>query len=399
MFQSITFGRRSYRLQGALVLLAIGTLTACSQQDSVTNPKLDTQQQVAIVATVAADYSSGAHAVISRDENNTFTSLNNLLPTDSDITVEAHGDYFYRIERAFAGNNITKFSVAEPQAPIWQYSTNEKASSVLSDPHAMVFASDQKAYVLRYGDTRAWIVNPSAGSEAEFKIGELDLSAYADADGVPEMDGGIIVGNRLFIMLQRLENFAVSQTAYLAVFDINSDEEIDANIDGDDLKGIPLRVRNPTNIVYETNSNMLYVQGSGSFFPVEYTGGIEQLNPVTMQTTMILDDGDADNHPYGQITELAAVNENTLYFVGYDSYTENTLYRLELDTNAITQTSVTSFVDGQIGYITVDNDGMLWVSDSANATVRIIDAVTDMQIDAVSTSLNPDRIVFANQPD
>ena len=32
-----------------------------------------------------------------------------------------------------------------------------------------------------------WIVNPSATTSGEFKIGELDLSPYADSDGIPEM--------------------------------------------------------------------------------------------------------------------------------------------------------------------------------------------------------------------
>ena len=45
---------------------------------------------------------------------------------------------------------------------------------------------------------------------------------------------------------------------------------------------------------------------------------------------------------------------------------------------------------------TVDGEGLLWVSDSANATVHIIDPVTDTEVDALSTNLNPDKIVFAD---
>ncbi len=371
------------------LLLPLLALVSCSQE---TTPVAVNANANAVIATVAADFSSGAHTVISKDDNGDRIALNELLPTGSDITVAAYGKHFYRIERAFAGNNITKFAASDPQTVIWQYSTND-GSAVLSDPHDMVFVSETKAYVLRYGSNVAWIVNPSATTEAEFKTGELDLSVY-DTDGIPEMDSGVIVGDRLYITLQRLVNFEVTQNAYIAIFDVNTDEEIDANIDAT-LNGIPLQIRNPTNIVYESVSNAIFVQGSGSFFPVQYTGGIEKIDLNSLIGTVIRDDGDANNHPYGLITELAVVSDSILYFVGYEGFTDNTLYKLDLTTAVITPTSVISLLNSQIAYLTVDAEGLLWVSDSANATVRIIDPATDTEVDALSTNLNPDKIVFA----
>ncbi|HHJ34581.1 MAG TPA: hypothetical protein ENJ87_02335, partial [Gammaproteobacteria bacterium] len=181
---------KNIKLTGLLVTLSI--LVSCTQGSG--SGATDAN---AIIATVAADFSSGAHSVISKDGNGDRISLNELLPTASDITVAAFRKNFYRIERAFAGNNITKFSSSDPQTPVWQFSTNDAGSAILSNPHDMVFVSETKAYVLRYGTSTAWIVNPSAQTEAEFKTGELDLSAYADADGVPEMDSGVVVDGRL----------------------------------------------------------------------------------------------------------------------------------------------------------------------------------------------------------
>ncbi len=380
-----------------LSLASLLTLAACTQE-STPPPAVTANVIVAnvIVATVAADYSSGAHSVISRDDNNVRIALNELSPTASDITVAAFGSHFYRIERAFAGNNIIKFSSSDPQTAIWQYSTNDAGSAVSSNPYDMIFVSETKAYVLRYGTTKAWIVNPSASTEAEFKTGELDLTAYADSDGIPEMAGGIIVDGKLYITLQRLENYAVTQTAYIAIFDVATDQEIDANIAGDALKGIPLLNRNPTAIVYEATSNTIFVQSSGSFFPMEYTGGIEKIELSDLTPTLVLDDGDAGNHPYGLITELAVISKDVLYFVGYAGFTDNTLYQMDLTTGTVTATTVSSLINAQIAYITVDVEGLLWVSDSANATVRIIDPADDSEVDALLTSLNPDKIVFAD---
>ena len=372
-------------------ILLLFTLASCTQE-----PETVAVDANAIISTVAADFSSGAHSVISKDDDGERMALNELLPTGSDITIAAYGSHFYRIERAFSGNSITKFSSSEPQTPIWQYSTNDAGSAVLSNPHDMVFVSETKAYVLRYGSNKMWIVDPSAATEDKFKVGEIDLSSYDDADGVPEMDSGVVVDGQLYITLQRLDNFAVTQNPYIAIIDVITDEEVDANIAGDSLKGIPLQTRNPTNIVYEPVSNTIFVQGSGSFFPVEYTGGIEKVDLDSLSATVVLDDGDDFDHPYGLITELAAVSDTILYFVGYAGFTDNTLYRLDLSTAEITATTVTSLINGQIANLTVDSDGLLWVGDSANATVRIIDPQTDTEVDALFTSLNPEKVVFAD---
>ena len=374
------------------ITLSLLALVSCSGSSN----NLSATDVNAIVATAAADFSSGAHSIVSEDSAGDFSALNELLPTGSDVTVAAYGSHFYRIERAFSGNNITKFSNTNPQTPIWQYSTNDVGSAVSSDPHDMIFVSETKAYVLRYGTGIMWIVNPSAATEAEFKIGEIDLSAYDATDAVPEMDGGVIVDGKLYVTLQRLDNFAVTQDSYVAIFDVNTDEEVDANIAGDTFKGIPIVTRNLTNIAYEPISNAIFVQGSGSFFPVEYTSGIEKINLVDYSVTLILDDGDAVTHPYGLITEMTSISASLLYFVAYDGFTDNTLYKMDLLSGDITETSVPSLINGQISHLTVDDKGLLWVSDSANATVRVIDPLTDTEVDAVFTSLNPIKVVFAD---
>ena len=145
----------------------------------------------AIAATTSPTFVTGAHAIITGDGNGQFVSLNDLNPVSgADVTVVTYGNYFYMIGQQFSGNSITKYAIDNPQDVIWQYSVNEPAATVASNPHDMIFVSETKAYVLRYNKTKAWIVNPSATNEASFKIGELDLSAYATADGLPEMDAG-----------------------------------------------------------------------------------------------------------------------------------------------------------------------------------------------------------------
>lgn len=390
-----------------LPVLLYVLLSACSQEDSSalsdgnSTPPDPSDVHLAVVATVAADYSSGAHSLLTRKSTGEVVIQNNLKPTDSDISIATHGDYFYRIGRAYGGNSISKFALDDPQTVIWQYSVNDPAgtpaAAVTANPHDMVFASDELAYVLRYNKTTAWVVNPSADSEAGFKLGELDLSAYGGIDGIPDMDSAVIANGKLFIALQRLEGatYQPDNVSYLAVFDIATGREIDAGIPGDAFKGIPLQVRNPTDIFYDKTSDRIFVLGSGSTLPpLKYVGGIEAIDASSYRSQLILDDGDDAYHPYGLFYQMAMLPPDTLFFVGYEGWQNNTLYRLNLGNGQVSPTSVPQLINGDIADLAVDSAGRLWVGDSANAAIRFIDAATDSQITVISTGLNPAKIVL-----
>ncbi|MCK4820196.1 hypothetical protein KA005_30815, partial [bacterium] len=353
--------------------------------------------QTAVVATAAADYSSGAHSIISVDPvGGPRTAQNELFPTGSDITVSAYGKYFYRFERSGA-NNVTKFDINAPDTVIWQFSTEGVDTN--SNPYGLVFVSSDKAYLLRYGSTKAWIVNPSATTEAGFKTGELDLTSYADGDGVPEMAGGVIVGNKLFIILQRLENWASTATPYVAVFDTTTDTEIDTGI-ANPILGIPLDIRDPLAIQYLAENNTIYVQGIGSYFPVEYTGGIVSIDTDTYVTAMVLDDGDDTNHPYGQISGMAIVSAAKGYFVGYDGWGDNTLYSFDPATgdvgSSVAGLENKSIAGMESGVYPDDND-MLWICNQTDARVDILNITDDSIDESVSTNLNPLKVVFCDE--
>lgn len=357
----------------------------------------------AIIATVAADYSSGAHSVATVDPvGGPRTIQNKLLPTISDITVASRGRYFYRIER-YNADNITKFSITNPGSPIWQFSTMAPTDVQSSNPQDMVFASSTKAYILRYGSTKAWIVNPSVGVESKFKVGQLNLSAYADSDGLPEMQSGVIVNGKLFIVMQRLDadhGWVPSHIPYVAVFDVATNKEINTGKGSGSLKGVPLPVRNPNTIQYLKANNTIYVQGSGlwpgSGHPkYEYTGGIVAINPETYETKMVLDDGNAKNHPYGAISQMAIVSKTKGYFVGYQGWGDNVLYRFNPTTGKVLGEVGRGLSHINIAGLAVDKNKMLWVSDATKARVVILNTATGTVDGRLKTGLNPARVVYA----
>ena len=385
------------KLKIAYALLLIPFLVACNDKNEV----LSSIPGGAAVATIASDYSSGSHAVIS-DTNLGFESLNNILPTGSDITLAAGGKYFYRIEKAYAGNNITKFSFADPQTVIWQYSVkDDPQEAVASNPTDMVVLNDQKAYVIRYGKPVVWIVNPSATTEQDFKIGEIDLSSYSDSDGVPEMYSGVIADGKLFITIQRLAYYSPSEIAYVAVFDTATDTEIETNYLGDLVKGIPLEIRNMNNdMVFVQSDNAIYVQGVGSFSSTVYTGGIERIDVSDFSTNLVLDDGDEAAHPNGRITSLAVVSATEAYFLGCadcdfggGSFSDYSLYQLNPTTGNVVLVSITEFQNTSLNDLALSPAGDLWVS-AGDATLHIMDTVSGSLITSIYTQLNPAQVVF-----
>ena len=368
--------------------------------------------QKAVIATVAPDYSSGAHAVVSTTEP--FAAMTQLAPTVSDITVACNGKYFYRIER-FSGENVSRFDIAQPDTPIYQYSTKDSSGveTASSNPHGLVFISDTKAYLLRYGSPKLWIVNPLASTEADFKIGEIDLSAYS-VDGSPNMDRGVVVDGKAYITLQRLDKSFAPQDAYVVVIDTETDEEIDTDPATDGLKGILLPVKNPGDIEYSSDDGLIYVQGTGRYGSSfsnpprdpEYTGGIVSIDPRNDHATkLVLDDGDATSHPFGLITGMEITSATKGYIIGYKGFTDNALYSFnpatgKVDVDADGKPKVVAGISGKgIGGLGADRSGQLWVSiaDSNDPGVKLVKADDGTVIkERISTLLNPTTIAFCD---
>jgi hypothetical protein len=254
-------------------------------------------------------------------------------------------------------------------------------------------------------------VNPSATTETEFKIGEIDLSAYSDNDGLPEMNSGVIANGFLYVTLQRIDfsggwgNF-VYGTPYVAVFDTENDSEIDTGKGNGTLMGIPLPMENPGAIQYLEADNTIYVQGVGRYTD-QYTSGIATINPTTFEAALFLDDGDETTHPYGAIAGMVVVSPTKGYFVGYTGWGDNTLYAFDPSAANPVGTAVPGFqnlnISGMETGAYVDQNNMLWVCSAAydDATWSLVDpkiivlnTADDTVDETIETNLNPLKVVF-----
>ncbi len=378
-------------------------LSSCGNknQDEKTQTELPASitNTYAVVATGMSEYGgAGAHSILSYSAPR--STVNNLLPTGNDLKMSSYEEHFYRIERS-TSSSVTKFSIDDPSTPIWNFST--EGTETNSNPSQMIFVNETKAYLLRYNSTKAWIVNPSVTKEqeSEFKTSELDLSAYDDGDGAPEMASGVIVGNKLFIALQRysmIPPYGPNNDSYIAVFDTNTNAEVDTTSTGVGLKGIKLDVRNPAGKI-KYHDGYIYVAGADNYYYGGTTyGGIQRINTTTyIAEPIMIGTTNTD------ITNVEIISPTKGYFVQYNAWGDNSFKSFNPQTGIVSPGNVAGIGDNgdrNLQDIIVDHDGLLWVSDGSitNPGVYIIDTATDtIQEGPISTNLNPLEITFCEK--
>ena len=103
---------------------------------------------------------------------------------------------------------------------MYRYSTKSPTES-LPGLVALTVVSNQTACVFRSNSTEAWIVNPSAASETEFKIGTIDLSAYATGGNPPCPIQCIADGTLAYLLLARPNGGAFDTPGQIVIFDIS----------------------------------------------------------------------------------------------------------------------------------------------------------------------------------
>jgi len=414
--------------------LSASILAACGGDGGGDGQAYPQSEHVAVVKTRAADYSSGAQALIGTAPP--YKTALNINASESDVTVRANGEHFYVLGRSGL-NYVAKYDRDRPENPIWQFSVKElNLSGSNPNPHDLVFAVDDQAYLLQYGYTHAQVVDPTASSIGAFPAADpLDLTEYANVpggdgyDAYPQMHTGIVVDDRLYIAMQRQiddpdSDFSkIKKQAYIAVFKTSDNSEIDTTpADSSDLKGIPLTTRNPRSIHYDSANNQLVVASVGDYTPDGETGdsvsgGVETIDlgdtscgdgNGCYSTNVLVDDSSG----VGEVSDVAVVDGETAYLVGYkgynyqESHSDSALYAFNPDTGQLhTDGNGDPAVIGGIGNvgigdIAVSPGGKLWVSVVENDLpgMAVIDPADHSVIkNRVPTELYPGRIAFVSR--
>ena len=219
------------------------------------------------VTTISADFGSGSTAYVAPGASE---ARKDFLNIHSDAVVRYYDGKVYVINR-LGQDNIIVLDPADLSSPVIQYSTGNG-----TNPTDIEFASPTKMYVSLNEKDYVLVGNPQDGTE----LGRIDLSAFADGDGLPEIAQMALVGDRLFVAVQRLDrdNFwAPAGESFLVVVDTQSDALIDADPTTDGIQGIKLACSNPGTVI--AVGNKLVVAEVGTYAELE--GGIEVIDAAT----------------------------------------------------------------------------------------------------------------------
>lgn len=387
------------------IALGATLLTACNSDDkTVTELTVGT----AVVQTIAPDYSNSEVAYL--DAENEQVASGYYIKDASDYTLSSYKGDVYHIGRFFF-DTVTKYNASDVEnrdTAVWEYSTQDEGDVNSRNPYALVSLNETKAYLLRYGSSKVWIVNPQATSIEDFKTGELDLTSYVpdnNSSGTPTPSSAVINDGKLFVAMQRISDDWAPGVAYVAVFDTATDAELETNAnDEDSVKGIPLTGVNPLEHSLVASDDKVFVttRNAYSSFDLSFSR-IEEINTGDYSVRQILNAGDIEGNTASYIQSSVVVSPEKGYFYASQAIFEpayhevSSLYEFNPTTGAIVEADVAYTGTEQIAFIGLDAANFLWVSvaDPSFPGVDVIDTTTNTKhIDRLPTTLNPGTIRF-----
>jgi DNA-binding beta-propeller fold protein YncE len=306
-------------------------------------------------------------------------------PIHSDAVVRVAGDRVYVVNR-FGGDNLQVLDPAHGLATLLQCSTGPG-----SNPHDVAVLAPDKAYVTRYDAKDLWVVDPAAASCAGFRRGTVDLSPWADADGIPEMDQMALVGDRLFVSVERLDRtrrFAPAGRSLLVVLDTASDAVVGVvELSGANAFG------DASGLAREPGSGNLVVNEAGDIMRTG-DGGLERVDPFTLT---------AEGHFFvtesqlgGNITDFVLVSPTKAYAIVIDDQLRNIVLAFDPSQGVVTRRLLTRLQ--YLPDIALAPDGILWVADDGLPApgIRLFDPRDDRQLTraAIDVGLPPFSIGF-----
>ena len=260
-----------------------------------------------------------------------------------------------------------------------------------SNPADIAFVSSQKAYVTLYERSDLAIVNPATGAS----LGSIALGAFADADGIPEMDHMVRVGPYLFVSIQRLDrnnNFAPTDYSAIVVIDTRTDTVVDTDPVHAGVQPIKLTGKNPiTPFAFDPASGKLLLGCVGAYGPLD--GGIEWVDPAAMASG-----GWAitESALGGEISALAWSTATHSYAIISDASFNASLVTWSASTGT---KLATLYAPGgfSLSDLAIDDRGELYVSNSSFTApgVMVWSTANDALLAGpIDTGLPPNQICF-----
>ncbi|MBN2802867.1 MAG: hypothetical protein JXR91_07220 [Deltaproteobacteria bacterium] len=355
------------------------------------------------VFVLTTDYQSGAYSIINSDDYTVKKSAGmiyqdalcrsfNISGVESDIFVVSR----------LGGDSIDIINLEDNRNI-----ENEFSAGAGSNPQDIAVVSEKLAYVALLNRPYILAINPLTGKE----ITRIDLSEFADSDGLPEVSSVFYHDKKLYAAVERLNianSFKPSDYSLLLIIDVKSNK-VERNI--------KLSFTNPFGLLeYFEFYNSLVIVESGVFTSMNdstsYDGGVELFNLETGELSGAII---SENELGGDILDAVLLNDKKGYaIVGKKS-----------DTGS--KTDVVSFIPGISGVagnaaagkviktvlksdswsynsVSLSPDGsQIWISDRSiySPGIRIFNTDDDKEIQdsPIDTGLPPSMVCFSYSSD
>ncbi|MBT4097376.1 MAG: hypothetical protein HOM68_15740 [Gemmatimonadetes bacterium] len=329
---------------------------------------------------VTSDFATGSAAILQASAEDAQV---NLLTVHADAIGQYFDDRIYIVNR-LGQDNVIVLDAANPTQPLTQFSVGNG-----TNPHQIYVVSPDKAYVTRYDDSHLLVVDPRDGTE----LGTIDLSEFADGDGLPEMSEMIGVDDRVYVSCQRLDrdNGWISDASFLIAIDTANDAVVDLDAVTPGTQGIRLSATNPSSLVAAgRHIAVAVVAGFG-----DHEGGIDLVDPTSGRSLgLAVSETDLE----GDISLLTMTSATRGFTVVSDANFINSVKPVNLETGAVGE-PLSGLSGGFISSIVVDGDRVIVgdrgsFSDPTAAGLKIYDVETGMLIAGpIDTGLPPASVV------
>lgn len=291
----------------------------------------------------------------------------NLAPLCADAVAREYLDLVYVVGRA----GCDHIQVLDPQqgfGTLLQFSTGAG-----SNPQDICFVSPTRAFVTRYDHAELWEVDPSTGEHTD----SIDLSPLADADGLPEMMGMAIAGDRLYVGVQRLDRdyyWTPVAPGYLAVIDLATNTLVDMEPGQQGVQGFALAATNPSMLFAEDPlTGRILIGETGSYGTLD--GGIEIFDPATEQS---LGFAITEAELGGELNQWTSVDMRLGFAITLSSSWATAVVAFDLHAGTNLGTVISSNEYAYTHLATDPSYGELYVADASyvESGVRVFDTAT-----------------------
>ncbi len=330
---------------------------------------------------ITTDFATGSTAFLAA---NAAEAEVNLLGIHADAVGHYHDGRVYIVNR-LGQDNILVLDAMDWRTPLTQFSVGNG-----TNPHDIEIVAPDKAYISRYDAASLLIVNPQDGAE----LGQIDLSAFADADGLPEVSQIVRVGERLYLSCQRLDRnsgWGPADISYLIVVDLTTDTLVDVDPDAEGVQGIALSAGNPNSMAVV--GEQIAVGGVVNFG--DRAGGVEIVDVATNRSLGL---AVREEDLGGDIASVVLVDQNRGYAVVTDANFANSVRPFDLSSGTV-GAPLENISGGFIPSLAVDGDRLIVADrgsfdDPASAGLKFYDAATGAFLRGpIDTGLPPANIV------